>query len=196
MSRIAFFDFDGTITKKDSLADFIKYAVGDFNYYKGLLYLIPTLLAYKLKIIPNNIAKEKLIAHFFKGWNKIEFQSIANQYSTKKIDEIIRLNALQKIKWHKDHGHTLVIVSASVECWLKGWCEKNNLECIATKLEFMNNKFTGKFSSKNCYGIEKVNRIKEKYNLKHYEIIYAYGDSKGDKEMLCIADKKYYKYFN
>ena len=194
--KLILFDFDGTITKKDSLIIFIKYVIGDFYYYKGLLMLSPMLLAYKLKIISNNIAKEKLIAHFFNGWDKIEFQSIANNYSIEKIEEIIRPSALERIKWHKQQGHTVVIVSASVECWLKGWCENNNLELIGTKLEFRNDKLTGKFSTKNCYGIEKVNRIKEKYNLKNYEIIYAYGDSKGDKEMLSIADKKYYKYFS
>ena len=194
--KLILFDFDGTITKKDSLIIFIKYVIGDFYYYKGLLMLSPMLLAYKLKIISNNIAKEKLIAHFFNGWDKIEFQSIANNYSIEKIEEIIRPSALERINWHKQQGHTVVIVSASVECWLKGWCENNNLELIGTKLEFRNDKLTGKFSTKNCYGIEKVNRIKEKYNLKNYEIIYAYGDSKGDKEMLSIADKKYYKYFS
>jgi phosphatidylglycerophosphatase C len=193
--KLILFDFDGTITRKDSLIVFIKYVIGDFNYYKGLLILSPMLLAYKLKIISNNIAKEKLIAHFFKGWDKIEFQSIANNYSIEKIDEIIRPKALERIKWHQEKGHTVVIVSASVECWLKGWCKKNNLGLIGTKLEVKNNKLTGKFSTKNCYGIEKVNRIKEKYNLSDYNTIFAYGDSGGDKEMLSIADKKHYKYF-
>lgn len=192
---IAFFDLDGTITKKDTLVEFIKFAIGRNQYYKGLITLSPMLLLYKLKIIPNHIAKEKLISHFFKGWDKIKFQNIADNYSIEKMDEIIRPKAIERIKHHKEQGHKVVIVSASTECWLKGWCNKNNLELISTKLEFNNNKLTGKFSNKNCYGIEKVNRILEIYNLNDYETIYAYGDSRGDKELLDIANKKYYKYF-
>ena len=49
--------------------------------------------------------------------------------------------------------------------------------------------------NKNCYGIEKVNRINEVINLKEYLNIYAYGDSNGDKQMLKIATHAYYKYF-
>lgn len=196
MQHLALFDFDGTITTKDSLVDIIKYAVGNLNYYKGLLILSPMLLSYKFKIIPNNIAKERLIAHFFKGWDINRFQLIADKYSIEEIDKIIRPKALEKIRRHQKDGHKIVIVSASMEDWLKGWCDMNNLELVATKLEFRDNKLTGNFATANCYGIEKVNRIKEKYQLDDYETIYAYGDSKGDREMLNLADRKYYKYFN
>ncbi|GAG97863.1 unnamed protein product, partial [marine sediment metagenome] len=48
---------------------------------------------------------------------------------------------------------------------------------------------------RNCYGIEKVNRVQETYTLSQYEYIYAYGDSHGDKEMLSIANERYYKNF-
>jgi phosphatidylglycerophosphatase C len=193
--KIVFFDFDGTITTKDSLLDFVKYAVGKWNYRMGLFILSPILAAYSIKLLSNSVAKEKLISYFFKGLNSIYFQNIANTYSIEQIDKIIRPEALERIKWHQEKGHKTVVVSASMEYWLNGWCKKNKLELIATKLESKNNRLTGKFSTKNCYGIEKVIRIKENYNLKDYETIYAYGDSKGDKEMLSIADKKYYKYF-
>lgn len=193
--KITFFDFDGTITTKDSLADFIKFAVGKFNYYKGLLILSPILIPYILKLVPNDVAKEKLISHFFKGWDINRFQQISNNYALEKIDKIIRPNAMEKIKWHQQQGHEIVIVSASMENWLIAWCEKNYINLISTKLEVKDNKLTGRFSTLNCHGIEKVSRIKELYNLEDYEVIYAYGDSKGDKEMLNIADEKYYKYF-
>jgi HAD superfamily hydrolase (TIGR01490 family) len=194
--EISFFDFDGTITNKDSLPDFIIYAIGDFSYYKGLLILSPMLLAYKLKIIPNHIAKQKLISYFFKGWDIRDFQKITKSYTKEKIIEIVRPKAIERIKWHQEKGHKIVVVSASMEGWLKVWCKSYKLELIGTKLEVINNKITGKFATENCYGIEKVNRIKENYILEDYDIIYAYGDSYGDKEMLSIADKKYYKYFD
>jgi phosphatidylglycerophosphatase C len=194
--KITFFDFDGTITTKDSLADFVKFAVGKQNYYLGLLVLSPLLIRYIFNFVSNNVAKEKLLYHFFNGWNIIRFQQISDKYGLERIDKIIRPKAIEKIKWHQQKGHEVVIVSASMENWLIAWCQKNNLNLISTKLEVKDNLLTGRFLTLNCNGIEKVNRIKEKYCLEDYGVIYAYGDSKGDKEMLSIADKKYYKKFS
>ena len=57
---IAAFDFDGTITTKDTLFDFVKFHVGSKNFYKGLIFLSPILILYKLGFIRNDIAKQKL----------------------------------------------------------------------------------------------------------------------------------------
>jgi HAD superfamily hydrolase (TIGR01490 family) len=193
--NIAFFDFDGTITRDDSLLKFIRFAVGDLKFIVGIVALLPMLIAYQLKIIPNFKAKQKMLSYFFKGISEKKFYSIAKQYSLKNIDGIVRKSALERIQWHKQNDDEIVVVSASIECWLKPWCDKNDLQLIATKLEINNGIITGKLSTKNCYGIEKVNRIKEIYEIDRYNVIYAYGDSKGDKEMLNISNKSFYKHF-
>ncbi|MBE0499614.1 MAG: HAD family hydrolase [Campylobacterales bacterium] len=195
MSTIAFFDFDGTITKDDSLLKFIRFVVGDGRFVFGLVVLSPVLVAYKLKLIPNYKAKQKMLSWFFKGMRKKVFLKVANEYSLVHIDKILRPKAMEKIAWHKAQGHQVVIVSASIDCWLRPWCEKNGLELIATKLEIKDDEITGKLLTKNCYGIEKANRIREQYDLARYNYIYAYGDSRGDREMLELADEKFYKIF-
>ena len=195
MIDLALFDFDGTITKDDSLLKFIRFVVGDGRFVFGLVVLSPILVAYKLKLIPNYKAKQKMLSWFFKGMSKKAFFKVANEYSLVHIDKILRPKAMEKISWHKAQGHKVVIVSASIDCWLRPWCEKNGLELIATKLEIKDDIVTGKLLTKNCYGIEKVNRIKELYNLEKYDYIYAYGDSSGDKQMLELAHEKFYKPF-
>lgn len=193
--KIAFFDFDGTITTDDSLLKFIRFVVGDRRFLLGLVVLSPMLVLYKLKLIPNYKAKQKMLSYFFKVSSEEYFRKVANEYSLNHIEKILRPKAIEKINWHKNQGHKVVVVSASIECWLRPWCEKNNLELIATKLEIKDDIVTGKLLSKNCYGIEKVNRIKELYNLEKYDYIYAYGDSSGDKQMLEISHEKFYKPF-
>jgi HAD superfamily hydrolase (TIGR01490 family) len=136
-----------------------------------------------------------MLSYFFKGMSEEKFMKVANEYSLKHIDTILRPKAMEKIAWHKEQGHKIVIVSASIECWLKPWCDKNNLDLIATKLEIKDGRVTGKFLTKNCYGIEKENRVQEQYNLDDYDHIYAYGDSRGDKELLELADESFYKPF-
>ncbi len=192
---LAFFDFDGTITTKDSLADFIRFAAGRFHFYKGLLLLSPMLLSYKLGVIPNTDAKERLISHFFKGWDAAEFQKVADDYSKNRLDKIVLPQALEKISWHQRQGHKVVIVSASMDSWLMAWCRKYRLDLISTRLEIKNRKLTGKFATKNCHGMEKVKRIKREFNLSEFDTIYAYGNSRGDKEMLAIATQPHYRPF-
>lgn len=192
---LAIFDFDGTITKRDSLIDFIQFTVGKNQYYLGLFLLSPILTAYKLKLLPNHTAKEYLFKYFFKNWSEKKFQSIADDYALNKINLIVKQSAISKILWHQRQGHKVIIISASIENWILKWSKFNQIELIATQIEIKNKKITGNFHTKNCYGIEKVNRLKELYNLDQTKYIYAYGDSKGDIEMLDIANEKYYKYF-
>ena len=108
---------------------------------------------------------------------------------------MIRKKAIEKILWHRNNGHKLVIVTASIDYWVEPWCRKIDIELISTKLQVKNNIITGLLLSKNCFGPEKVKRIKNKYQLSDYEYIYAYGNSKGDNEMLKIASEGFYKPF-
>lgn len=193
--HLALFDFDGTITVNDSFIKFIRFAVGDAEFILGMMILSPVLVVYKLRLISNDKAKQMVLSYFFKGMSRKEFQDIAQDYSFNHIDSILRPEAIQKIVWHKEQGHAVVVVSASIACWLKPWCDKNGLNLIATKLEMKEDIITGKFLTNNCYGAEKVYRVKKTYNLNNYEYIYAYGDSKGDRELLELANEYFYKPF-
>jgi len=193
--RLALFDFDGTITNKDSFIKFIIFSKGYLPFLIGFFLNLPIIIAYKLRIISNSKAKEKIISYFFKGMSEKEFTKISKEYSLFYIKNILRKDALNRIDWHKAQGHKIIIISASIECWLKPWCDLNDLELISTKLEKEKGLITGKFSTKNCHGQEKVNRLKDKYTLSDYNHIYAYGDSSGDKELLEIANERFFKPF-
>ena len=190
--KLVLFDFDGTLSTKDSLNEFLKFYLGKKKYFLKLFLFSPIFVLYKLKLIKNDIAKEKLISFFFKDISEKEFKNKAKEYSLNEIPKIINNKTYTLMKEYINSKHKVVIVSASIECWLKPWCDLNNIELLSTKLEFENNKVTGKFSTKNCYGIEKVNRINEYLNISDYDEIVAYGDSAGDYEMFKISDK-YFK---
>jgi len=67
-----------------------------------------------------------------------------------------------------------------------------DLELIGTMLEVVAGKLTEKFATKNCYGAEKLSRVRAEFPLDDYSFVYAYGDSAGDKGILDIADVKFY----
>lgn len=193
--KIAFFDFDGTITYKDSLIHFLVFCFGWFKVISGFIFISPYVILYKLKVISNERAKEKLLAYFFKELKKEDVKQFAIQYTEKCLPKILREKAIEKIEWHKSENHEIYLVSASLEDWLRPWCENMQISCLGTQLEVINGVYSGKFQSKNCYGPEKVNRIKQELNLSDYNFIYAYGDSRGDSEMLKIANEGHFKPF-
>ena len=195
MKSLALFDFDGTLTAKDSLADFISFAVGKPRMLFGAAQLSTTLIGYFLGVVNNSQAKQKVLRYFFAGWLEKEMKDISQKYSIQKIPDIIRPKGLLRLSWHLEQGHDVVIVSASPEIWIRPWTDTIGISLIGTRLEFKQGRLTGNYEGKNCNGLEKVNRIKENYNLNEYDMIYGYGDTRGDKPMLGLANEAYYKPF-
>ncbi len=193
---IAVFDFDGTITKTDSVNDFLKYKFGSVRFYITLLSLLPHILLYLLNHVSNQSIKEKLFGKYLKNMSYSVYKELATEYAIKKLPSIIKTEALKKIKWHQHKKHHIIIISASLYEWLKPWSEKNGIEeVISSKLNVHSGKLTGKLD-KNCYGKEKVKLFLHKYPDRSSYYLYAYGDSQGDKDILNLADKKYYKIFH
>lgn len=194
--NIVLFDFDGTITSKDSFIGFIRfYQRNNLKVLGGFIILFPYFFLYFLKIISRQKLKEQVMIYFFKGTDEENFLNISQSYAEQCINKIILPSALDKIKAHKQQGDLVVIVSASLAYWLIPWCKKYDLDLIATEMEFVNKIATGKIVGQNCYGKEKVARIKAKYSIENYANIIAYGNSKGDFEMLYMANESFYKYF-
>lgn len=196
MSRkIAFFDFDGTITTKDTLLEFIKFSKGTAAFYTGFMRHLPSLIAFKLKLIPNQLAKERILRHFFGDTALDAFNAQCFRFAQEMIPRLLRPAAVQEIRRLKNEGYTLVLVSASPENWITPWANSLGFEVMGTRLEIKDGKLTGKIIGNNCYGDEKVCRIREKFNPEDYSHIVAYGDSSGDKQMLALANNSYYKPF-
>lgn len=217
MVRIAFFDFDGTMSKGDSLFAFVAFVHGRKRLYFGLLARFWILLGFMLGLVSNTYAKQCLMRYFFAGMRYEDFLGYCECFCA-VLERRLKPAALERLLWHKDRGDRLVMVSASFEEYLAPLCKKLGMDCIATRLETIqefdldsrsqcqiesidNSKpastryLSGFFATPNCYGKEKLIRIRASYDLSAYDEIYAYGDSKGDKEMLSIATHAFYRSF-
>ena len=87
----------------------------------------------------------------------------------------------------------MLIVSASIDNWVQPFFAQ--VKVLGTQIEVVNGKLTGQFLSKNCYGQEKVNRILTLYPNRQDYHLTAFGDSRGDKELLAWADESHFKPF-
>lgn len=193
--QLALFDFDGTITRKDTFIEFIRFKAGLLNLVGGFILLSPVLVLYKLKLIRNWRAKEILFSLFFKGITVNEFRRFGKEFATRELPSLIRPSALAKINEHVAAGHQIFIVTASAEEWIKPWSDQFSITVLGTQWESKDGVLTGKIKGRNCYGSEKNVRILECVNVKEYDTITVYGDTSGDKEMLTLGTHKHYKYF-
>jgi HAD superfamily hydrolase (TIGR01490 family) len=195
LKRIAFFDFDGTITTRDTLLELIRFHSGNTGFYWGFLLYSPWLIAFKLGIISNQLAKEKVIGHFFRKMDVGAFDKLCEAFCSERLPLLIRKKALNEIELLKSKGAEVVVVSASPENWVGRWCQSNAIECLATRLVNKDGRLTGRIAGRNCHGDEKVTRVKEIFRLDEYNEILCYGDTKGDKPLLQLATIAFYKPF-
>ncbi|HZY81982.1 MAG TPA: HAD family hydrolase [Cyclobacteriaceae bacterium] len=193
--RLALFDFDGTITTRDTLMEITKYYSGSAKFYRGLAYLSIPLALQRSGMISAQQAKERFLTYFFSGITLDNFSDVCSRFTSQALPGIIRPGAHEAIDNHKKNNDRVIIVSASPHNWIAPWANSVGIEVIGTRLEVKNGIITGKIEGKNCNGEEKVVRVKQHLELGDYKEVDVYGDTKGDRPMLSLATTPHWKPF-
>lgn len=210
--KIYCFDFDGTLTKKDTLIEFIKYTKGTTRFLMGFLLYSPLLVLMKLHLFPNWKAKQLIFKHFFGGMDIDDFNVDCIDFAAHNL-YLMRIDGVHFLQETQRRHEQVFVVSASIDNWVQPFFMFEylaNVKVLGTKIEAIDGKVTGRFKTPNCYGAEKVRRIQEalassadkngqkaesqSFDRSQYDI-EAFGDSRGDKEMLAFADRGHYKPF-
>ncbi len=194
---VAAFDFDGTMTKHDSLYDFFKYSAGTTKTYFKFFQHIPKFIGFGLKIFSRKDLKESLLKSFFKGMSIADLRLKGESFANNVIPTLLKKEAMAKLKWHKEQGHRCILVSANMDFYLDYFTKNNQFDdCLCTKAALDEKGLvTGYIQGKNCRDEEKVRRLTELLGSKENYILYGYGDSDGDKELLDLADYPFYRVF-
>ena len=187
--KIYLFDFDGTISKRDSFILFSFFSIPLLSFVK-YWFLVFILLPFKSR----SSLKESFF-DYFKGQNLSSFNNLCEDFISKKLEVTIKQSFLSFIS-EIDKNSKIVVVSASISNYLKPWCNKMGFDIISTELESIEGELTGKFLEPNCNGIQKAIKINDKYDLSKYNEIHVFGNSKGDLPMLELGTHKYYRFFN
>lgn len=193
---IAAFDFDGTLTRSDTFLMFLIFQFGFLSCMKGLWSNRGILIKYVFRKVSNHEAKQAIFSYFFKGMKIKEFDAACQRFALSKIPEQIKRKAFEKYEWHLHEGHHIIIISASIKNWIEPWAKQYGFKnVIGTEVELGNDILTGRFVGNNCHGPEKVKRFLSYYPERNKYYLYAYGDSRGDREMMQLADFPYYRRF-
>ncbi len=192
------FDFDGTLTTADTLLEFIKFAKGRNRLFMVFLMYSPLLVLMKLHLYPNWKAKQKVFAHLFEGMRIEKFDKLCQAFA-EEHQHLLRPQGVQQVHGALAAGYQVLVVSASIDNRVRPFFQQRGLDAVkvlGTQIEVVDGKLTGRFLSRNCYGAEKVQRITEVLTADRSSYyIEAFGDSRGDREMLAFADRGHYKPF-
>jgi len=191
---VAAFDFDGTLTRKDTFTLFLKEISGQLEYVKKVIRLIPILTGYQMGWINNTLMKEHVLTMFLRGRTLHDLLKLAEQFG-QSLPQYLRPEAVNRLHWHQRQGHLCVIVSASLGLYLRPLQAILQVDhLLASELEIApTGLITGKLIGGNCYGTEKTRRLQSLLGARETYLLYAYGDSRGDRELLADADSPFYR---
>ncbi|NNE10929.1 MAG: HAD family hydrolase [Ilumatobacter sp.] len=189
---VAAFDFDGTLTRRDSVVPFLRRFSSRRRFARRLL-------RHTLRVLPMAARQQRdelrAVASqlVFAGLPIDRVAAQAELHGSWLAAEGLRRDTVDRLAWHVDQGHRVVIVSASYEHYVRVVAEQlGGPDVLATRLEVVDGLCTGRLDGANCRGPEKVRRLEEwlaGLGLDRSEVtVHAYGDSAGDDEMLAWAD--------
>ncbi|MBN3790125.1 HAD family hydrolase [Burkholderia sp. Ac-20353] len=186
---VAAFDFDGTITTSDSFRHFVRYAIGTPRFAWAGLRALPWIVAMKAGWLSRGDAKAKF-AWFALGPMRADaLDDVARRFVDGYLPRLVRPEMLERVREHRAHGHEVVLVSASPSLYLEKWAKSAGFDAVlATRLAFERGAFVGRLDGDNCWGPQKVVRLRAWWGDRPPSTLFAYGDSRGDKEMAELAN--------
>lgn len=191
--NLALFDFDGTITLGDTFTPFIRFALPRSRIIVGSLRLLPQIVGYRLGRVPATRMRQAIVRVAFAGRAETELRELGARYA-ETLGSVMRPEALERIAWHQSNGDRVVVVSASLELYLRPWCDARGLELICAELESNQGVLTGRYVDGDCTGQEKARRVRARYDLDECATIYAYGDTDEDQALLALANKRFFRW--
>ena len=196
MEKLAIFDIDYTITRKETLMEFFKYIVSkDIKNIKFLPRALYSGVMYGIKVFDERRVKEWFLK-FIENIDEAELAKLTKSFYDERISKILYKDAVDMIKKLKNEGYMVVLISASPEFYVKEFYAIKEVDLIiGTKFAFEGGKFIRKMDGKNCKGEEKVRRLNEVLKEKNIKVdfknSYMFSDSLSDKPLLDLVGNPY-----
>ncbi|MEO0603778.1 MAG: HAD-IB family hydrolase [Myxococcota bacterium] len=193
--RLVLFDFDGTLTDRDTMLAFARHVRGPYRFWAGMVWLLPLFVGLRLGLVPRTDAKRFFLRHFLGGLHRDALTAEARTFAD-RVEGYLWPEGRTQLARHRERGDEVAVVSASLDLWLAPFMEARGLRCLCTQADYDEDGiFHGDLASPNCRGPEKVARVREAFDLDDFDTVVAYGDSSGDTELLALADESVYRPF-
>ena len=189
---LALFDFDGTLTTHETMPVFVRRSVSPRRLLFGQLALAPLIIGYKLRLVSGLLVRKAIVRVGYRGVPVSVLEEAGEAFARDYLPGVLRPEAMQRLDWHRERGHRVVVVSGGLDVYLAPWCQSQGLELVCSALEQVDGALTGNYLGHQCVLGEKVRRLRAACDLQAYETIYAYGDTPEDIPMLELATHAYF----
>lgn len=190
---LALFDFDGTITTRETYPDFVRAAVPGWRRALATPPLAPLVLAYRRGRLSGSTVRAAIARAAFTGANAAAYEAAGTAFARDVIPPLLRPQAMARIAEHRRRGDTVAVVSGNFDALLAPWAAAHALPLLCSALERRGARLTGRYAGAQCVGDEKARRIRAAWNLAAFDRIHAYGDTAEDAAMLALADRRHYR---
>ena len=184
---VAAFDVDNTLTVRDCVVPFMK-SVGGVSRLSKVLFSDLGTTFQSIRRRDRDSLKMKFVEGIFAGKDSREVESLGIQFASKVADKWLRSDVATRMRWHQEQGHVVILVSASLGAYLHPLGDLLEVDAVlCTELEEKDGLLTGKLVGQNCRGKEKASRVQkwcQDSGIAAEDLVYAYGDSSGDTELL------------
>jgi phosphatidylglycerophosphatase C len=184
---VAAFDFDGTLARRDTLFTFLRRACGTGRVVREMVRCAP-------RVRDRDAFKVAVVGRLFRGWRAERLEVVGRAYLPTLL-ELLRPELVEQLGWHRDRGHAVVLVSASLGAYLRPLADHLGLDgTLAVELgsDAGGTLTGGVVGGANTRGPEKVRRLQrwldERFGPDADVELWAYGDSDGDEDLLAWAD--------
>lgn len=191
---LALFDFDGTITTRETMPDFLRHSISRRRLVIGWILLAPMVAGYKVGLVSGRLIRGILVRFAYAGMPTSVLAVRGRDFARDRLPHVLRTEAMERIAWHQAQGHKVVVVSGGLDVYLRPWCEAQGLDLLCSALEVRNGRLTGRYEGGQCVLAEKVRRVREAYDVSAFSEIYAYGDTVEDRDLLALASRKFYRW--
>ena len=183
------FDFDGTITTRDTLRLFLTRIRGPRELATTFARHAPQLGMALRGGVARDRAKELICMDVLGGLHRDRAEAAASKTAEAVRNRLIRPDAEARIRWHQARGHRIIVVSASFEAYVTPVVASLGIdEVIATRWEVDPDSgvLTGRLDGLNVRSEAKVTLLEALLGVP-CDLAYAYGNSSGDTAMLARA---------
>lgn len=191
-AELALFDFDHTITRGDTYARFLRLVATPEQRARAWWLMGPWLLALRLRLISAARVRARATRLVFTGRHAEDIARMAGTYARDELPGRVRPEMLEQIQWHRAQGHTVAVVSGSLDLYLRPWCQALGLQVLCNQLEIVDGRSTGRYLDRDI-APRKADAVRRHFDLTGYACIHAYGDSAEDRPMLALAHERWYR---
>lgn len=189
---LALFDFDGTLTTRETFPDFMRHAVARPRLLVGGVLLAPVVFGYRRGWVAGNLTRASIVQAGLRGVDASRLRAQGDAFAREVLPDVLRPEAMARLAWHRERGDRIVVVSGGLDVYLAPWCATQGVELLCSVLAERDGRITG-YAGAQCVGEEKVRRVRALCDPQAYAAIHAYGDTHEDNAMLAMAHHRTYR---